>query len=68
MWIDHHQLFKPITKASFALDFHNVEETDSKSISLALSEPMGPVHIDLPEDVACASQTIKRGAFTWNSL
>ena len=54
MWIDHHQLFKPITKASFAFDFQNVEETIQKSISLALSEPMGPVHIDLPEDVALA--------------
>jgi len=54
MWIDHHQLFKPITKASFALDFDNVGETVAKAVSLALSEPMGPVHLDLPEDVALA--------------
>ncbi len=55
MWIDHHQLFKPITKASYALNFDNVADTLSKAISLALSEPMGPVHIDLPEDVALAA-------------
>ena len=55
MWIDHHALFKPITKASFALNFDNVAETLEKAICLSLSEPMGPVHIDLPEDVALAS-------------
>lgn len=54
MWIDHHQLFKPITKATMALNADNVAETVSEAIALTLTEPMGPVHLDLPEDVALA--------------
>ena len=54
MYIDHHALFSPITKASLALRHGNVAETIAEAISLALSEPMGPVHLDLPEDVALA--------------
>ena len=30
-------------------------ETLSQAIALALSEPKGPVHLDLPEDVALAA-------------
>ncbi len=54
MWIDHHALFKPITKASFRLERGKVGETLAKAIQLAMTEPMGPVHLDLPEDVATA--------------
>jgi acetolactate synthase-1/2/3 large subunit len=54
MWIDHHALFKPITKASFRLEKGRIGETVSEAIRLALSEPKGPVHLDLPEDVALA--------------
>lgn len=54
MWIDHHALFKPITKASFAARHDNVAEVLEEAISLALAEPQGPVHIDLPEDVSLA--------------
>src|SRR3954449_11705553 len=52
MWIDHHALFKPITKASFRLENGRIAETVSAAILLALTEPKGPVHLDLPEDVA----------------
>lgn len=52
MWIDHHALFAPITKASFAAKSDNVAEVMEEAITLALTEPMGPVHIDLPEDVS----------------
>ena len=54
MWIDHHALFKPITKATLRLEKGRIGETVSEAIRLALSEPKGPVHLDLPEDVALA--------------
>ena len=57
MWIDHHQLFKPITKGSFALSEGNIAATLKKAIELALTEPQGPVHLDLPEDVSLALAT-----------
>jgi acetolactate synthase I/II/III large subunit len=55
MWIDHHALFKPITKATLRLERGRIGESVSQAIGLALSEPMGPVHLDLPEDVALAA-------------
>ena len=54
MWIDHHALFKPITKASFRLENGRIAETVKEAIRIAMSEPRGPVHLDLPEDVALA--------------
>jgi acetolactate synthase-1/2/3 large subunit len=54
MWIDHHALFAPITKATFRLEEGRIAEALSAAIALALSEPKGPVHLDLPEDVALA--------------
>jgi acetolactate synthase-1/2/3 large subunit len=55
MWIDHHALFKPITKATLRLERGCIAETLTHAIGLALSEPVGPVHLDLPEDVALAA-------------
>jgi acetolactate synthase I/II/III large subunit len=57
MWIDHHALFKPITKATLQLQKGRIGETLIEAIRLALSEPMGPVHLDLPEDVMVAAAT-----------
>ena len=57
MFIDHHQLFAPITKASFGLREGSVGETLVQAIRIALSEPRGPVHLDLPEDIALAPAT-----------
>ena len=57
MYIDHHTLFKPITKASLALREGAIAETLCEAIETALSEPQGPVHLDLPEDVALAEAT-----------
>ena len=54
MWIDHHKLFAPITKATQRLETGRIAETINGAIRLALTEPRGPVHLDLPEDVALA--------------
>jgi acetolactate synthase-1/2/3 large subunit len=54
MWIDHHALFGPITKATLPLRKGRIGETLVEAIRLALSEPKGPVHLDLAEDVALA--------------
>lgn len=57
MWIDHHALFKPITKASFRLRTGEIFSTMALALEIALSEPQGPVHLDLPENVALATAT-----------
>jgi acetolactate synthase I/II/III large subunit len=54
MWIDHHALFGPITKATLRLETGRIGETLREAIRIAMSEPKGPVHLDLPEDVAVA--------------
>src|ERR1700726_3373265 len=54
MWIDHHALFRPITKATLPLRKGRVGATLVEAIRLARSEPRGPVHLDLAEDVALA--------------
>lgn len=55
MRIDHHALFKPLTKATLPLRADAFGATMKRAIALARAEPPGPVHLDLPEDVALAS-------------
>ena len=57
MYIDHHQLFRPITKATLPLREGCVAATVAEAVKIAMSEPRGPVHLDLPEDVALATAT-----------
>ena len=57
MRIDHHKLFEPLTKASFALRAGSVAAPLSKALLLATEERPGPVHLDLPEDVGRAPAT-----------
>ncbi len=54
MWIDHHALFGPITKATFPLKHGKIAATIAEAFRIAMTEPRGPVHLDLPEDVALA--------------
>lgn len=54
MRIDHHALFGGLTKATLPLRKDNVGESMAQAVALALAEPPGPVHLDLPEDVALA--------------
>ena len=57
MRIDHHTLFKPLTKATVSLANGRIGETVAAALNLASNEPPGPVHLDLPEDVAEAIAT-----------
>lgn len=57
MAIDHHALFRPITKVSLALRPGRIATALAQALEVALSEPPGPVHLDLPEDVAAAEAT-----------
>ncbi len=53
---DHQALLNPITKASLKVADGAVEETIDKALSIAMDEPPGPVHIDVPISVATAMQ------------
>jgi len=57
MAIDHRALFGPLTKASLALRRGRVAPVLAEALEIALGEPPGPVHVDLPEDVATAPAT-----------
>ncbi len=57
MYIDHHTLYRPISKASLPLRKGRVGPVLEEALGLALSEPHGPVHLDLPEDVSLAPAT-----------
>src|SRR5918993_3028933 len=50
MAIDHHALFRPITKATLPLRQGSVGSVLAEALEIALAEPQGPVHLDLPED------------------
>src|SRR5262245_66236691 len=47
MWIDHHALFKPITKATLALERGRIAQPMTKAIALARSEARGRVELAL---------------------
>jgi acetolactate synthase-1/2/3 large subunit len=55
MRIDHHTLFKPLTKATLACRHADVGALFTQAMATATEEPPGPVHLDLPEDVAQAA-------------
>src|SRR3990172_2465996 len=55
MRIDHHALLKPLTKATWSLRDGGVGEALAKALAIAVAEPPGPVHLDLPEDIALAN-------------
>ena len=55
MRIDHHALFKSLTKATLAFSHRSAEATVRRAIAIATEDPPGPIHLDLPEDVAQAN-------------
>ncbi|WP_245292562.1 thiamine pyrophosphate-binding protein [Rhizobium sp. 9140] len=52
--IDHAQLLRPLVKASFEVEPESASATVARAVALALSEPMGPVHLDLSPASAAA--------------
>jgi acetolactate synthase-1/2/3 large subunit len=64
MRIDHHALFQPLTKASFAVRAEDAAETFARALALSRAEPPGPVHLDLPEDVAHEKTIPEARSFT----
>jgi acetolactate synthase-1/2/3 large subunit len=54
MRVDHNALFRPLTKATISLRHGRVGEALAGALALAKQEPPGPVHLDLPEDIAVA--------------
>jgi acetolactate synthase I/II/III large subunit len=54
MHVDHQALFAPLVKQSLRLEPGRVVATLDRALALALAEPPGPVHLDLPEDVLAA--------------
>ena len=53
---DHKALLSPITKASIEVTSGAVDEIVDKAVAIAMDDPPGPVHIDLPISVASAEQ------------
>ena len=52
--LDHQQVLRPITKASFRLTAEGADVIADKSVAIATESRAGPVHIDVPISVADA--------------
>jgi len=52
MNINHQKLFEPLTKATYRINQHNVQEVIGKALRICREEYPGPVHIGLPADIA----------------
>lgn len=57
---DHAQLMRPITKASFLAADGAVDVIAEKAVALAMADPQGPVHIDIPVSLAEKPQPAAR--------
>ncbi|MGH7853247.1 MAG: thiamine pyrophosphate-binding protein [Candidatus Binatia bacterium] len=57
MRIDHQALFEPLTKATISFRDFPASEAVRRAVAIATEDPPGPVHLDLPEDIAQATQT-----------
>ena len=57
MRIDHLALFAPLTKAQHRLTRDGFANTVADALALAVTEPPGPVLLELPEDVGRAQAT-----------
>jgi acetolactate synthase I/II/III large subunit len=50
--VDHQAMLRPVVKGTFKLERGKIGEVMREAIALALSGQPGPVHIDVPVDVA----------------
>ncbi len=53
---DHAALLKPVTKATLEITDGAVEEIIDKAIAIAIDDPPGPVHVDIPISLAASEQ------------
>lgn len=58
--IDHKQLLQPLVKASFEVEPESAGSTVARALAIALTEPMGPVHLDLSPSVAAMTDPAPR--------
>jgi len=61
---DQAQVMRPITKASFTVADGAVDLMIDKAVSIAMADPQGPVHVDIPVTLADREQPIARRALT----
>jgi len=54
--LDHQQVLRPVTKASFRLTAEGADVIADKAVAIATEPRAGPVHIDVP--IAVAEQTV----------
>ena len=52
MNINHQELFRPLTKATFRMSKENVAEVMSSAIRMCQEAYPGPIHIGLPSDIS----------------
>lgn len=58
---DHAALMRPITKATFRMTADAAEAIIDKALAIAMDDPPGPVHIDVPIAVATQEVAPARG-------
>lgn len=62
--LDQQALMRPVTKASFRLADGAVATMVDKALAIALADPQGPVHIDIPVSLAAQPQPAPRARLT----
>ncbi len=60
--LDHRDLLRPVTKASFKAVDGAVDVMTAKALAIALGDQPGPVHIDIPISLAKQEQTPRSAA------
>ena len=58
--LDHREVFRPITKATFRLTAKGAGIVADKALAIATEGRMGPVHIDVP--ISVAAQEVRVGS------
>ncbi len=54
--LDLNAIYRPFTKMAITLDGHNTAAKVRRALQASLTPRMGPVHIAIPSDVACAPE------------